>query len=105
MEYHTEITTKYGWDWRAGLPQILLLLLVVLAGYGTWRALQCFRGWALVGWILICWLPPQHFPKPEVGDEQASECRTYHLLRHRRFYNGEGCGHQRSKGRGSWCCR
>jgi hypothetical protein len=47
-----------GWDWREGLPQLLALLLILLAAYGTWRALQCFRGWALAASILACWLFP-----------------------------------------------
>jgi hypothetical protein len=47
-----------GWDWRTGLPQILLLLVIVLAAYGTWCALQHFHGWALMASILACWLLP-----------------------------------------------
>jgi hypothetical protein len=59
MEQHTkEVITQFGWDWRVGLPQILLLLSIVLAAYGTWRAWQHFDGWALVAWVLVCWLLP-----------------------------------------------
>ncbi len=50
--------TEFGWDWRTGLPQLLLLLWVVMACYGTWRALHRFHGWVLVGWILVCWVLP-----------------------------------------------
>lgn len=59
MEPSTQvITTQFGWDWRAGLPQVLLVLWVALASYGTWHALQCFRGRVLLVWILVCWLLP-----------------------------------------------
>ena len=58
MEQSSEKITAFGWDWRVGLPQILLLLSVVLASYGTWRAVRSFHGWTLVGWILLCWLLP-----------------------------------------------
>ena len=47
-----------GWDWRTGLPQILVLLSIVLAAYGTWLSLRCFHGWALAASILACWLLP-----------------------------------------------
>ena len=53
-----EEATQFGWDWKAGLPQIILLLWIVLASYGTWRALQTFQGWNLVGCICVCWLLP-----------------------------------------------
>jgi hypothetical protein len=59
MEQSTQvIATKFGWDPRAALPQVLLLLWVALASYGTWRALHCFRGRIRVAWILVCWLLP-----------------------------------------------
>lgn len=50
--------TQFGWDWRAGLPQLLVLLWVVMAAYGTWRALRRFHGRVLVAWIAVCWLLP-----------------------------------------------
>jgi hypothetical protein len=58
MNRYIKVVTQFGWDWRVGLPQILLVLSVVFAAYGTWRALENFRGWTLAAWILICWLLP-----------------------------------------------
>jgi len=58
MEQLKPKVVAIGWDRRAGLPQILVLLSIVLAAYGTRRALQCFQGWALVVSILACWLFP-----------------------------------------------
>jgi len=60
MEQTTQvIRTEFGWDWKAGLPQILLLVLwIVLASYGTRRALQSFHGGVLVACVLVCWLLP-----------------------------------------------
>ena len=58
MEQPGKKFVAIGWDWRAGLPQILFLLSIALAGYGTWRALQCFHGWALAASIFACWLLP-----------------------------------------------
>jgi Zn-dependent protease with chaperone function len=58
MEQLKPKVVAIGWDWREGLPQVLVLLSIVLAAYGTWRALQYFHGWALVASILACWLVP-----------------------------------------------